>query len=110
MSTYAVDRKRWAGLTLFEQMGNIGSEVGRSIKASRAADEAAFEGALARALDLFDATVEGLVANKSVKTREVLRAKDQYLQLFFGDGFDPSEAQRLEGYFMEFAVAARLHR
>lgn len=109
MSTYTVDRKRWASLTLFEQMGNIGSEVGRSIRASRTGDKATFDGALVRTLDLFDATVEVLVARRSVRAREVLRAKDQYLQLFYGDS-SPSEAQQLENYFMEFAVAARLHK
>jgi len=110
MNTYGVDRKRWARLTLFEQMGNIGSEVGRSIRADCTGDKALFEGALVRALDLFDATVEGLVARKSVRAREVLRAKDQYLQLFYGDASDPIEAHRLENYFMEFAIAARLNK
>jgi len=110
MSPYIVDRKRWASLTLFEQMGNIGSEVGRSIRANRIGDKASFESALARALDLFDATVGELVAKKSVRAREVLRAKDQYLQLFYGDNPDHIEARRLESYFMEFAVAARLRK
>ena len=30
MPNYAVDRQRLAQMTIFEQMGNIGSEVGRA--------------------------------------------------------------------------------
>jgi hypothetical protein len=56
-------------------------------------------------LDLFDATVELLVRNKSHRTKEVLRARDQFLQaLFVAD--DPS----IETWFMQFAIAARLNR
>ncbi|MDR2556164.1 MAG: hypothetical protein LBC49_00435 [Bacteroidales bacterium] len=30
-----IDKERWAQLNIFQQMGNIGSEVGRAIKAKR---------------------------------------------------------------------------
>ena len=30
MGSYQVDRKQWARLSINEQMGNIGSEVGRA--------------------------------------------------------------------------------
>ncbi len=110
MSAYRVDRVRWPKMGIFDQMGNLYSEVGRSIKAKQAGDEAGFEAALARALDLFDATTEALVAEKSVRVREVLRAKDQYLQLFYGGEESFSDAPKLENYFMQFAVAARLSR
>jgi len=35
MDNYKIDRERWARLTFYEQMGNIGSEVGRAIIAHR---------------------------------------------------------------------------
>lgn len=110
MNSHQVDRGAWSRMTIFEQMGNIGSEVGRSIKAKRAGDDISFQGALRRALDLFDATVDGLVAQKSIRAREVLRAKDQYLQLFFGDEGALIDAPKLENYFTQFAMAARLSR
>jgi len=97
---YAVDRNRWSRLSLIEQMGNIGSEVGRTLKLKRKGVD--FEPALFRALDLFDATVELLVEMKSFRTKEVLRSRDQFLQsLYIKD--DPS----IEKYFMQFAYAAR---
>jgi hypothetical protein len=102
-SYYAIDRERWKQLSIFDQMGNIGSEVGRTLKLKRNGED--FQVALIRALDLFDATVEVLVGNKSHRTKEVLRARDQFLQaLFIAD--DPT----IETYFMQFAIAARINR
>jgi hypothetical protein len=108
MNNYAVDRNKWAKMTIFEQMGNIGSEVGRAISAERASDVERRDGAIARALDLFSATAENLASQKSPRLREVLRARDQFLGLFFDDNF--TEADKIENYFMQFAIAARRNR
>jgi len=100
---YTIDRERWKQLSIFDQMGNIGSEASRTLRLKRNGED--FQAALIRALDLFEATVELLVQNKSHRTKEVLRARDQFLQaLFISD--DPS----IETYFMQFAIAARLNR
>ncbi len=107
MNSFQIDRQRWAGMTIFEQMGNIGSEVGRTIKAKESGDTGRFEAALTRALDLFSATVEVLINQKSARVREVLIAREQFLSLFFG-GLD--DALGVEKYFMQFAIAARLNR
>ncbi len=109
MTRYQVDRERWAQMTIFEQMGNIGSEVGRAIRAKQLHDEQRFNGALCRGLDLFEATTEVLIAKKSGRVREVLIARDQFLQLFFGKAPE-NDAQKIEEYFMQYAIAARLHR
>jgi len=105
MSEYRVDRQRWAELTLFEQMGNISSEVGRAINAKRAGKEARMNGAIDRAVDLFDATAEVWASRKSPRAREVLRAKDQFLGLFFDPSGGTDEAG-IERYFMQYAQAA----
>lgn len=105
MSTYQVDRARWARMTIFEQMGNIYSEVGRSLKTCES-DQKAAEAAMIRALDLFDDTIAEQVKLKSPRAREVLHAKDQYLKLFNSASDDP----QLDSYFMHFAIAARIHR
>jgi|ERR1017187_8151266 hypothetical protein len=109
MNDYKIDREHWSRMTIQEQMGNIGSEVGRSIKAWQASDTQRFEGALNRALDLFDATTELLVAQQSARTKEVLRSKDQFLRLFF-DGNFKKDADNIERYFMQYAMAARANR
>lgn len=109
MSHYAVDRQKWARFTIFEQMGNIGSEVGRSLNA-KAAHPERFESALARALDLFDATVEVLIAQKSPRVKEVLRAKDQYLAVALNAKATSIEMNSIDNYFLQFALAARRDR
>jgi hypothetical protein len=98
VSEHVFDRQKWQSLTIFEQMGNIGSEVGRAFAARRRGDTAAMTGAWQRGLDLLDATAEQLARQKSPKLREVLRARE----LFAG-----MEDESLEDYFMWFAVAAR---
>ncbi len=97
---YSVDRERWKRLSIVEQMGNIGSETGRALNLKRKGRD--FTNAVVRALDLFDATVECLVQTRSHRTKEVLRARDQFLQALYVTD-DPS----LDKYFMQFAIAAR---
>lgn len=109
MSNYQVDRTRWAKMTIQEQMGNIGSKVGRAIIAKRSGDDKRLQGAIDRALDLFDATTKNLVAQKSPRTREVLRLRDQFLSLFFSDTFD-KDADKIDAYFTQYALAARRGR
>ncbi|MFA4846326.1 MAG: hypothetical protein WC654_07275, partial [Patescibacteria group bacterium] len=84
MTPYTVDRARWAALSLFEQMGNIGSEVGRAITAAQQDRADDTEQAVVRALDLFDATTEILIAHHSVRAKEVLRSKEQFLEAIYG--------------------------
>ena len=109
MSNYHIDRERWWQLNIYEQMGNIGSEVGRAINARRTGREERVEGAIARALDLFSATTEQLIAEKSYRIKEVLRARDEFLKLFYDGTFD-HDADNIERYFMQFAWLARIHR
>ncbi len=98
MSEHVFDRAKWQSMTIFEQMGNIGSEVGRAFTAKRRGDDAAKDGARYRGLDLLDATAEKLARDKSPRLREVLRAREQVAAL---------EDETLEQYFMNFAIAAR---
>ena len=107
---YMVDRDRWAKMTIFDQMGNISSEVGRSFNAKRRHNDVDCKMAVNRAIDLFDATVSALIANKSPKSREVLRAKETYLDAIFDESTSPADESSLERYFMQFAVASRLSR
>jgi hypothetical protein len=92
---------------MYEQMGNIGSEVGRALAAKRSGDEQRMHGALYRGLDLFDATAE-LWAKKQqpLRTRELLRAREQFVEAIITDKSD----DKLEDYFMHFAIAARSDR
>jgi len=106
---YAVDKKRWGQMTIFDQMGNISSEVGRSFSAKRRGDDADCSRAVERAIDLFDSTISLLIKNKSPKSKEVLRAKESFLSAIFNKT-QQSDDQKLERYFMQYAIASRLNR
>ena len=106
MANYEIDRERWAQLSIFEQMGNIGAEVGRAVNATRAGKDKRAQGAIDRAIDLLDATVEVLVAQGSPRVKEVLRAREEFLRLFF-DGTFEEDADNIVRYFNLFAIAAR---
>ena len=106
---YTIDETKWAKLDIFNQMGNIYSEVGRSFK-TKGQDREDHEQAVARAIDLFDASIRVLIAEKSPKAKEVLRAKEQFLDIAFNNKATAEATQSLDRYFMQFAIAARLHR
>lgn len=109
MASYEIDRDRWAQLSIYEQMGNIGAEVGRAVNATRAGKDKRAQGAIDRAVDLIDATVEVLVAQRSPRVKEVLRARDEFLRLFF-DGTFEEDADNIVRYFNLFAIVARSQR
>ena len=97
---------RWKGLSLMEQLANVGSEVERSIRAHDAGHAARLENALARALELFDLTA-GDERWRGHRRREILRAREEFCRLFFDDAVEESSARGLRKYFLAFAVAAR---
>jgi hypothetical protein len=106
MSKYGVDVEKWQQLTLFEQMGNIGSEVGRALAAKRHDDQERKCGALYRGLDLIDLTAQLWARKYPYRTRELLRAREQFVEAIITDKQD----DKLEDYFMWFAALARADR
>ncbi len=106
MPSHVFDRAKWSRMTIFEQMGNIGSEVGRVISAKQRADSKNLEAATFRGLDLFNATIEHLVRQKSPRVREVLLSRDQFAEMALTDKTDA----KLDEYFLQFALAARANR
>ncbi len=110
MSEYAIDQAKWEKLSIFNQMGNIYSEVGRSFKTRDKSDQKDHVEAVKRAVDLFDATIYSLNKTKSPKAREVAQAKNQFLITVDNSKASSESVQSLDRYFMQFAVAARLNR
>ena len=97
---------RWQTLTILEQMGNIGSEVERAIRAHDAGRQDRFELALERALDLFDLTAAD-DRWRGCRRREILRAREEFCRLFFDPEPPAGSAEGLKRYFLAFAIAAR---
>ena len=89
MNDYQFPRERWAVLSFNEQMGNIGSEVGRAIIAHKNGHELRKTRAIDRAIDLFGATADVTLGTPfAYRLKEVFRARDEFLRLFFDYTFD----------------------
>ena len=88
---------------MFWQMGNIGSEVGRAMAAKRQGKEPRMYAAFYRGMDLLNATIESRVM-QGKSPYEVMIAREQFAQSVLTDQEDP----KLEQYFMQFAIAARM--
>ncbi len=102
-----ITREKWQKLSLLEQMGNIGSEVGRAAK-WQGRDEASFWGAVARAMNLFDLTQADSRWNR--RRKELDRAREVFADAVLGGGEYKSDLKDIEKYFMLFALAVNSGR
>ncbi len=96
---------RWPTFSLFEQMANIGAEVGRTINWKRKAREEMSRNALYRALELIDFSVADPKNKNSLK--EILRMREVLLDYVVGDNVYKSTEKDWERYFYYFTLAAR---
>lgn len=99
---------RWQTMTLYEQLGNIGSEVGRAARAKAQENEERFARALDRALELFDLTLAD--ERWRGRRKEIARAREIVCDFLVGANEHGSTAELLDAYFLPFAVAARQGR
>lgn len=106
MSEHFFDKKKWAEMTVFEQMGNIGSEVGRALKAKHQGKHDRMQAALSRGLDLIDYTSLLWARRKLPGLKELLYARELFVRSIITDEEDPG----LEKYFMHFAMTARIRQ
>ncbi len=97
---------RWHSFSLADQLGNIGSEVGRAIKAR--GDQKRYEGAIHRALELFDLTLSDPRWRKRLK--EIGRAREVFCDAAYGSHEYNTTLEDLDRYFLYFALAARADR
>lgn len=96
----------WFKLSILEQMGNIGSEVGRTLswqgKNAKNSQKAA-----ERALELFDLTMEDPRWRSQGRLREIARARELFCHAAFGNEAYQTSLKDLDTYFLVFALAAR---
>jgi hypothetical protein len=100
---------RWSTFSVLEQLGNVGSEVERTIRAHAAGNASRFDGALARALELFDLTAAD-ARWRGPRRREILRAREEFCRLFFSETPDDQSIPGLKRYFLYAAIAANRQR
>jgi hypothetical protein len=101
----------WWALSVHEQLGNVGSEVSRACK-WQGRNEKIFQGAVERALELLDLTLDDARHRRSVaRLREIARAREVLVDHFLGANEYHSTDASLQRYFDAYAIAAaRLRR
>lgn len=93
---------RWAKMPFSMQMGNIGSEVSRSIKNIN--KEKRFKASYNRALELFDLTIETAKAKKQTsKVKETKLAKYEFIDYFNNKKLRTNPDKMIE-YYDQFAL------
>ena len=93
-------RETWGEKSLAYQMGNIGSEVSRSLKNQDKPNR--FRGCFERALELFDFTIDSLQEKKEfAKLREVCRAREEFCDYFNGNSFG-TNPKKMQAYYDQF--------
>jgi hypothetical protein len=101
---------RWWELSLYEQLGNVGSEVGRALRwktRNPQISQRAFE----RALELMDFTLDDPRHRRSAAClRELARAREVLVDFLAGSNEYRSTGDSIQRYFDAFAVAAALAR
>ncbi|MDD3531084.1 MAG: hypothetical protein PHV99_00620 [Candidatus Pacebacteria bacterium] len=100
----AVSRERWFTLSLADQLGNVGSEVGRAL-AWQGKNTDRFWGAAGRALELLDLTRED--ARWRSRRAELDRARESVADAILGGSEYGSQLADLERYFIQFALYSR---
>ncbi|MBI2097072.1 MAG: hypothetical protein HYT40_02910 [Candidatus Sungbacteria bacterium] len=97
---------RWRELTFLEQMGNIGSEVGRMrLVEGRSPGES--EKALERALELIDLTRADPRWSTPSRLKELCRLREIMMDAAEGGHEYNSALEDIDRYLMQFAKAAR---
>lgn len=96
----------WFGLSLMEQLANVGTEVGRAARAKGAGKDERAWNALARALELFDLTIAD-DRWRGPKRREICIAREVVCDFVAGDNAYGTTAESLDRYFLPFVYAAR---
>ncbi|MBR3264149.1 hypothetical protein IKF94_02895 [Candidatus Saccharibacteria bacterium] len=94
---------RWGEIPFNLQMGNIGSEVSRSLKWQEKHNERRMNAAIDRALELFDLSIKFNTGNHA-KLKEVCRAREEFCDYFFGENYFQTDPRKMQRYFDQFVT------
>ena len=98
---------RWWELSLYEQLGHVGSEISRANRWTGRNPELA-QAAFYRALELLDLTLADPRLRRSApRLREIARTREVVVDYFAGSNEYGSSGPSLQKYFDAFAFAAR---
>ncbi len=96
---------RWFQMTAMEQLGNIGSEIERSLKWHSKNEFEIRDKAIDRMLDLVDLTVQD--PKWKYRLKELLRTREVLCDYFFGDNTYSISTDSLRKEFLYYGIAAQ---
>ena len=99
---------RWLTFSFAEQMGNVGSEVGRALNWRERGSAEHSTKAIERGLELLDLTIGD--ARNLERLGELTRVREALVDYFYGDNRFGSSPDLWRRYFDAFAIAARAGR
>jgi hypothetical protein len=97
---------RWYTLTLAAQLGNVGSEYERALRAKANHEQTRFEHAFARMLELLDLTI-GDARWKNHRLKELTRLREVLCDELWNEKQEFSHPRDLREYFLYFGILAR---
>ena len=103
-------KRRWFQFSILEQMGNIGSDVGRAIKYRERGDFESTRRAFDCALELFELTLSDPRWSNMHRLKEIRMARELVCDFFLGENQYNETGESLMKYFDEFALAVRKDR
>lgn len=96
-------RQDWLSRPITYQMGNIGSEVSRSLKWSSKGKHERASLAINRALELFDFTIKAN-QNNPARLHEILASREEFCDYFFGNNSWHTDPIKMQRYYDGFAM------
>ena len=102
-----LSKERWHIMPFFEQMANIGAEIGRAIN-WRLKDKKMSLTAFERGLELLDLTIEDVKNRKHLK--EICRLRETLADYFYFDNIYNSTDESWNKYFYGFNYAVAIKR
>ncbi|KKQ21517.1 MAG: hypothetical protein A3G45_02390 [Candidatus Staskawiczbacteria bacterium RIFCSPLOWO2_12_FULL_37_15] len=97
-------KEKWQKLPFFEQMANIGAEIGRTMNWQKK-DKELSDAAFYRGIELLDSTIEDKKNRKKLK--ELCRLRETLADYFCFDNIYGSTDEKWNNYFYPFNYAAR---
>ncbi len=98
-------QERWKSFSIFEQMANIGAEVGRTITWKNKNNNEMSKNAFYRSLELIDFTIDD--GKNRNRLKEITRMRELLVDYFAGDNIYHSTDEGWNKYFYYFNYAAR---
>ena len=111
MTTYHPDLAggRWLTLSLASQLGNVGSEYERALRWKERGDQARFQPAFERLLELLDLTISD-PRWRNHRLKELTRLREVICDELYNQASEFRHTSNLREYFLYFGILARSER